>query len=91
MYDTVFKALSDPHRRAILQQLKVKEMTVSELLTHFHFTQATLSHHLDVLKRARLVTPTREGQFIRYALNLSVFEELSAWFLEEWSKFTSKS
>ena len=88
MHDSVFKALADPHRRAILQQLKAKESTVSELLTHFNFTQATLSHHLDILKRARLVTATREGQFIRYALNLSVFEELSAWFFDEWSKFS---
>jgi DNA-binding transcriptional ArsR family regulator len=49
-------------------------MSVSELLEHFEITQASLSHHLDVLKRADLVIAERKGQFIFYSLNTSVFE-----------------
>lgn len=74
--DSVFKALSDPHRRSILKLLKKRDMTVSEIATHFSFTGATLSHHLDILKRANLVVTERDGQFIRYSLNTSVLEEV---------------
>ncbi len=73
--DIVFKTLADKNRRRVLQLLKQKEMTVSELLTHFEITQASLSHHLDVLKRAHFVIDQRRGQFIYYSLNHSVFEE----------------
>lgn len=79
--DTLFKALADPSRRKIIQLLKKKDMSVSDLLEEFDFTQASLSHHLDILKRADLVTTERRGQFIIYSLNTSVFEEAAALFL----------
>ena len=74
--DSVFKALSDPHRRGILKLLKKRDMNVSEIATHFPFTGPTLSHHLDILKRANLVVTERDGQFIRYSLNTSVLEDV---------------
>ena len=73
--DIIFKTLSDQNRRRIIQLLKEKEMTVSELLTHFTISQASLSHHLNVLKRANLVIDERRGQFVFYTLNQPVFEE----------------
>ena len=73
--DSIYKALSDKNRRKILTLLRKKDMTVTELLRYFSITQASLSHHLDTLKRANLVIDEREGQFIRYSLNISVFEE----------------
>jgi DNA-binding transcriptional ArsR family regulator len=78
MSDQIFKALSDANRRKILSLLREGDMTVSEILTHFDFTQASLSHHLDILKRAGLVLDERQGQFVRYSLNVSVFEEFLA-------------
>jgi len=75
MMDVIFKTLSDKNRRRIIQLLKEKEMTVSELLTHFTISQASLSHHLDTLKRANFVIDERRGQFVYYSLNQSVFEE----------------
>ena len=75
MMDTLFKVLSDKHRRSIIQLLKDKEMTVTELLTHFDITQASLSHHLDMLKRVNLVLDERRGQFVFYSLNQPVLEE----------------
>lgn len=74
--DTVFKALADKNRRKILEVLKVRDMTVQEIAGYFDFTGATLSHHLDILKRANLVISERNGQFIKYSLNTSVFEEV---------------
>jgi ArsR family transcriptional regulator len=69
-----FKALGDPTRRQIVQLLKSKDMTPSEILERIRISQPTLSHHLDVLKRADLIDGEREGQFIRYSLNMGVFE-----------------
>lgn len=78
MEHSLFKALADGNRRKILTLLKDREMSVSELLEHFQTTQASLSHHLDILKRANLVRTRREGQFIFYEINTSVFEEAAA-------------
>lgn len=72
--NNIFMALSDPTRREIVRRLKKRDMTPSELLECIQVTQPTLSHHLDILKRADLIEGTREGQFIRYALNMTVFE-----------------
>ena len=72
--NNIFMALSDPTRREIVRRLKKKDMTPSELLERIQVTQPTLSHHLDILKRADLIEGTRDGQFIHYALNMTVFE-----------------
>lgn len=73
-FTDLFKALSDPTRRQILQNLKEKPKTPTELLEEIKITQPTLSHHLDILKRSGLIEGEREGQFIRYSLNMSVFD-----------------
>lgn len=82
MIDAVFKALSDSNRRKILTLLKKEDMSVGEILKHFEITMASLSHHLDILKRANLVIPERKGQQIIYSLNLSVFEEVMKTFMK---------
>lgn len=84
--DTVFKALSDPNRRQILELLQEKDLPVSEIGKHLNITGATLSHHLDILKRARLVVPERQGQFIFYSLNTSVAESVLQWLLNNLQK-----
>jgi DNA-binding transcriptional ArsR family regulator len=73
-FSDLFKALSDPTRRSILQLLRSRAMTPSEILAKLDVTQPTLSHHLDILKRAGLADGEREGQFIRYTLNMTVFD-----------------
>lgn len=84
--DTVFKALADKNRRKILEILKEGDLTVNEIGAHFDITGASLSHHLDILKQARLVISEREGQFIRYSLNTSVFEEVLKLFVSIFGK-----
>ena len=71
---TFFKALGDPTRMEIVELLKGKAMTPSDILRRIDISQPTLSHHLDILKRADLIDGERDGQFIRYSLNMSVFE-----------------
>jgi DNA-binding transcriptional ArsR family regulator len=73
-FSELFKALSDPTRRSILRLLRSRPLTPSDILAKLQVSQPTLSHHLDILKRSGLVDAEREGQFIRYSLNMSVFD-----------------
>ncbi len=74
----LFAALSDENRHKILLRLKQGELSVSEIGQALAVTGATLSHHLDVLRKAGLVSSRRVGQQILYSLNESVFEEAAA-------------
>ncbi len=74
-----FKALSDPVRREILVLLKNGRLSAGEIAGHFDMTQATVSYHLKILKKADLVRETREKNFIFYELNLTVVEEIMVW------------
>ena len=71
----VFKALSDPTRRRILQLLKVRPMTAGEIAEHFEHSKPTLSAHFAVLREAELVGSEKSGKNVTYWLNASVLEE----------------
>ena len=71
----VFKAISDPTRRTILQLLKVKPMTAGELAGHFEVSKPTLSAHFTVLREAGLIGSEKDGKHVTYWLNASVLEE----------------
>ena len=72
----LFKALSDPVRRQILQLLKDKKMSAGEISEQFDMTNATISYHLNILKKADLISETKYKNFIYYDIQASVFEEL---------------
>ncbi|MEC5144287.1 autorepressor SdpR family transcription factor [Chitinophaga sp. 212800010-3] len=80
--NNVFKALNDKTRRDILELLKQDDMTAGQIADHFNFSKPTISHHLDLLKQAGLVTSVRKGQFIFYSLNTTVMDELLKWMLQ---------
>ncbi len=71
-----FSALSDPNRQKIIKILKQEDFSAGEIASKLTITSATLSHHLDVLRKAKLVSSRRKGKNIFYSLNLSVTEEL---------------
>ena len=77
-----FKALSDPVRREILELLKDGALSAGEIAGYFDMTQATVSYHLKILKKADLISETRKKNFIYYELNLTVVEELMVWLSE---------
>ena len=77
-----FKALSDPVRREILMMLKNQRMSAGEIGSHFDMTGATISYHLNILKKAGLVYEEKEKNFIYYELNTSVVEEVMLWLSE---------
>ena len=69
------KALSDPTRREILKMLGDKNLSAGDIAKAFNITKPSLSHHLNILKNAELVTAERDGQNIIYSLNASVVQE----------------
>jgi ArsR family transcriptional regulator, arsenate/arsenite/antimonite-responsive transcriptional repressor len=84
--NTVFKALNDKTRRDILELLKERDLTAGEIADHFAISKPSISHHLDLLKQADLVIAEKEGQFIYYAINTTVLDEIMKWMIQ----FTGK-
>ncbi|HEY3935255.1 MAG TPA: autorepressor SdpR family transcription factor [Gemmatimonadales bacterium] len=82
MLDSTFRALADPTRRRILQLLKDADLPAGELASHFDMAFASVSHHLQVLRDAGLVQTRRDGQFIIYSLNTTVFQDALQHLLE---------
>ena len=74
-----FKALSDPTRRAILDLLKGGSLTAGDIASRFDMTAATVSHHLSVLKEAKLISDDKRGKYIYYELNMTVLDEILGW------------
>jgi len=79
---TIFKALNDPTRREILQLLQERDMTAGEIVERFKISGPSISHHLDLLKQARLVIAEKEGQYIYYSLNTTVVDEIMKWLMQ---------
>ena len=77
-----FKALSDSVRRDILMLLREGRMSAGEISSHFDMTGATISYHLNILKKSGLIFETKEKNYIYYTLNTSVVEEVMLWLSE---------
>lgn len=80
--NALFKALNDPTRRAILELLRQGPRPAGEIAEHFDFTKPTITHHLDLLRQAGLVTSRKAGLFVTYTLNTTVMDELVGWLLQ---------
>lgn len=81
----IFKALSDPVRREILELLKERRFSAGELAEALSITPAALSYHLKILKQADLVMEYKQKNFIYYELQITVLNELLLW-LRQFSK-----
>jgi DNA-binding transcriptional ArsR family regulator len=64
----VFKALADPTRRQILEDLKPGELTAGEIVSRFQISAPSISRHLSVLRSAGLVEERRDANRIYYRL-----------------------
>jgi len=54
-------------------------LTAGEIADEFNISKPSISHHLDILKRADLVTSEKKGQFVIYTLNTTILEDLLNW------------
>ena len=61
-------------------------MSACEIASKIDMTQATISHHLSILKKADLIIEDKQWKYIYYELNISVFEEIMMWL----SQFNTK-
>src|SRR5438093_3952940 len=77
--DTVFAALADPTRRAILARLADGDANVNELADPFYISLQAVSKHLKVLERAGLITRGREAQWRPAHLRVEPLEPASEW------------
>ena len=81
----VFKALCDPKRLAILEQLRSGEKCACKLLETQELTQSGLSYHMKILCESGLVESRQEGKWTHYRLSesgrrraMALLEELTA-------------
>lgn len=72
---TVFKALSDPTRRKVLELLRAGPLGAGELADHFDVSKPTMSAHFAVLAAAGLIDAEKQGRTVTYRLRMSVLEE----------------
>ena len=71
----VFKALSHPARRQIIAMLQKGPLTSGQIAAAFDMAWPSVTGHLAALKDAELVEAERDGNTIRYRLNISAAEE----------------
>ena len=91
--DSVFNALADPTRRAILARLKDGEASVTELAKPFDISLPAISRHLKVLERAGLIARGREAQWRPCRLVAAPIEEVAIWagsYRDFWEKSFDK-
>jgi DNA-binding transcriptional ArsR family regulator len=90
---TVFKALSDPTRRHVLELLRKRPMSAGELADHFDVSKPTMSAHFAVLREAGLIASEKHGKSVVYELQLSVLEDAILGFAQafgwKWQNGTS--
>jgi len=77
--DTIFAALADPTRRAILARLVQGEATVTELAAPFTMSLPAISKHLKVLERAGLISRGREAQWRPCRIEAAPLKEVADW------------
>jgi DNA-binding transcriptional ArsR family regulator len=75
----IFKALSDPTRRAVLERLAQAELTATQLREGFAITQPAMSQHLAVLRDAGLISERREGRYVNYRVQPEGLAPLHEW------------
>jgi DNA-binding transcriptional ArsR family regulator len=87
---SIFAALADPTRRAILARLASGEASVTELAEPFPMSMPAISKHLKVLERAGLIAKSREAQWRLCRLEAAPLREVASW-MEPYRRFWDES
>jgi DNA-binding transcriptional ArsR family regulator len=77
--DRVYRAISDPTRRRILDLLAHGEQSVGWLVARFPFSQPAVSQHLRVLREAGLVRVRRQGRLRLYSIDPRPLRVVHGW------------
>jgi DNA-binding transcriptional ArsR family regulator len=84
---SVFHAIADPTRRALLDLLSEGERPVHELAAHFEMTLSAVSQHLKVLREVGLVSERREGRQRLYRFHPEHLGEVAEWVRQHYERF----
>ncbi|HEY7910502.1 MAG TPA: metalloregulator ArsR/SmtB family transcription factor, partial [Blastocatellia bacterium] len=87
---TIFAALADPTRRAIIARLARGEASVTELAEPFQMSMPAITKHLKVLERAGLVARGRDAQWRPCRLEAGPLKEVAGW-VEHYRDFWEQS
>lgn len=88
--DSVFRAISDPTRREILDILRTDQQTVGGIAHNFRMSRPAISKHLRVLRSAGLIETRRHGAQIRCRLNAKPLQVVDEW-LRDYETFWNQS
>lgn len=77
--DSVFAALADPTRRAILSMLLEDDMAVTDVADPFDMSLAAISKHLGILAAAGLITQEKRGRVKWCKLDPDALKQASVW------------
>lgn len=80
--NNLFRALNDSTRREILNMLRNEDLTAGQIAEAFNISKPSISHHLDILYQAELVSKERDGQFMRYSINTTALEGAANWIFD---------
>lgn len=80
--NALFKALSHPARRRIIEMLRQGPMTSGDIAADFDMSWPTVTGHLTALKDAGLVQAEKAGTTVRYRLEISAVEEALAFLMD---------
>jgi DNA-binding transcriptional ArsR family regulator len=87
---SIFSALADPTRRAILARLASGQASVGELSEPFEMSKPAISKHPQVLERAGLIAKSREAQWRLCRLEGAPLREVADW-MEPYRRFWDES
>ena len=82
--DEALHALSEPHRRQILELVRGEERSAGEIAACFDITRPAISQHLRVLKDAGLLIERRAGARRLYRARTEGLTELRSWLTGMW-------
>jgi DNA-binding transcriptional ArsR family regulator len=88
--ETIFLALADPTRRAVLDLLRRGSQPAGHIAEAFPISRPAISKHLRLLRRAHLVREHRQGRNRLYELNPEPLRAVDSW-LDQYRSFWSAS
>lgn len=83
---SIFAALSDPTRRAIIEMLSLGEASAGQLAEPFGISKPAISKHLKVLENANLIIRKKDAQWHRFQLQPDSLKIASDW-IAKYQKF----
>lgn len=77
-----FNAIAEPRRRALIEALVGKELTVNQTVELMGWKQPMVSKHLAVLKQVGIVTERKDGRYRVYKVNAAKLKPIQEWVVQ---------